>query len=222
MEDRQKRRCRLKVIQLVKGRQKDRSRDFFPTHPTSLPRGGEAWGGQDVEFFTLLDSTVPSPSWALTRRAGWGAPGAHGALLGAPCPVGLARGPGTGPGWEAVLRFHGMEDGVAQPGAMGGACWRGGGFGHRGRGLRIGGGRCVAVSEISELGRGQGLDVWGIPPYSVCQGHERKRKRFPDLSHPAMAAWPGRLEVLHFWNCRGSDRRTGNEARVKQPWFSDW
>lgn len=68
---------------------------------------------------TLPDSTVPSPSWALTRSAGWGAPGAHEALLGAPCPVGPTRGPGTGPGWEAVLRPQLLLDGRSSSAARG-------------------------------------------------------------------------------------------------------
>lgn len=105
-----------------------REQGFLPTHPSHLSTVGR-WRGlgrAGCEVFTLLDSTVPSPSWALTRRVGWDAPGPHDALLGAPCLVGPARGPGTGPrgggggrrccgsaGWELEQRSPGPGAGPA-------------------------------------------------------------------------------------------------------------
>lgn len=55
------------------------------------PGADRMWGFHPASFHR------PSPSWALTERVGWSAPGDQDALLGAPCPVGRARGAGTGP-----------------------------------------------------------------------------------------------------------------------------
>lgn len=183
------------------------SRDFFPTHPISLPRGdGEAWGGRDEEFsFTLLNSIVPSPHWALTRKEGWGAPGAHEALLGAPCPVGPARGPETGPGWEAVLQPQLLLGGRSSSAARG----------HRRRlaeGRRLCAQGAVPTPGWGRAWRPQRSRDWGVelstsgastlashPTWCVPRAWKKEGKKPPGgLSHHAKAVWPGRLEVLHF------------------------
>lgn len=138
---------------LKEGKEK-REQGFLPTHPSHLSTVGR-WRGlgrAGCEVFTLLDSTVPSPSWALTRRVGWDAPGAQDALLGAPCLLGPARGPGTRPGGGAGGGGAGvLQDGSWSSPARGqgrglpegrSLCAQGAGSTHWGR-------ACVAVSEIS-------------------------------------------------------------------------